>query len=248
MRLRTLFAAASLSALAACGGGGGGSSTPPPPPPTYANTSSPFYMPVHAGNTWTFTTGSKMADAGPGTIVCSCTLNGTPYERVDLFDPTGAYGSSFLFTKYNDAGNGGVLTTALVGTSTDRGNTISPFSARMPVMNDAPVQGYTYNLNGGTSTITAAGQVQTLANGQQIRSVADDTVSAPPVQNVSFGFAQGVGVTMVGVGSSTTQISSFSIDAANSTAVVRAPQTVQHPVVTQPVEPSSIVPLLSKLF
>jgi hypothetical protein len=251
MRLRAIVAMVSVSALAACGGGssGGGGGSVSPGGTVFANTSSAFYMPVHPGNTWTFTSGGKMVDAAPGTLVCSCTLNGTRYERIDLFDPTGAYGSSFLFTKYADALNGSVLTTALVGTSTDRGATITPFSSgRMPVMNDAPVSGYVYQLNGGTSTITSAGQVQTLSDGRSIRNVANDTVSAPGVQSISFGFAQGVGVTMVGVGMQTTPLASFSIDAVNSTSEARDTESARPSVLTKPADASSLAPLLAKLL
>jgi hypothetical protein len=161
-------------------------------------------------------------------------------------DPNGVYGSSFLFTKYADAANDGVLTTALVGTSTDHGVTISPFSARMPVMNDAPVQGFTYQLNGGTSRITSAGQVQGLPDGRSIRNVANDSV-ASSTTTIGFGFAQGVGVTSISVGTQSTALASFTVDATNSTSVGRLPES-QHVVLTKPVDPSSIVPLLSTLF
>jgi hypothetical protein len=250
MRLRTIFAMVSVSAFAACGGGSsGGGGGVPPGGTVFANTSSVFYMPVRPGNSWTFTSGGKMVDAAPGTIVCNCTLNGTRYERIDLFDPTGAYGSSLLFTKYADASNGGVLTTALVGTSTDRGITIAPFlSGRMPVMNDAPVSGFVYQLNGGTSTITSAGQVMGLPDGRSIRNVANNTVSAPATLSVSIGFAQGVGVTSVGVGTQTTPLASFAIDAVNSTSTARNPQSVQPSVLTKPADLSSLAPLLSKLL
>ncbi len=237
--------------LAACGGGGGGGGTPLPPPQVFANTSLPLYLPLATGNTWTFQSGGKIVDAGPSTFACACSFNGQRVDRLDLIDPTGAYSSSFLFSKYFDTSNGGILTTVLVGTSPDHGTTRSffgtPANTGIPVMNDAPVQGKSYTNSGITATITSVGQTQALPDGRFVNNVATGTLSQSGAQNIVFGFAQGVGFTSVAVGSQSTNLASFSIDVTNSKSVARELQSDRSSA-TKTASPSSIATALTSLF
>ena len=214
----------------------------------------PFYLPLVPGNTWTFATGSKIIDGGTRTLSCTCTFNGRRIDHLDLIDPSGVYGSSFIFSKFFDNTNGGVLTSVLVGTSTDHGATISLFgdatNTGIPVLNDAPVQGKTYtnSVASITSTISPVGQTQPLPDGRFIRNVATDTLTSPGAQNIVFSLAQGVGFTAVGVGSQTTNVSSFTIDTVNSASAARSAESAQSIAAPKYVDGSSIAPMLSTLF
>ena len=236
--------------LAACGGGGGGG-TPVPPPQVFANTSLAFYLPLATGNTWTFASGGKIVDAGPSTFVCACSYNGQRVDRLDLIDPTGAYSSSFLFSKFFDTSNGGILTTVLVGTSPDHGTTRSLFGTAantgIPVMNDAPVQGKSYTNSGITATITSAGQTQGLPDGRFVNNVATGTLTQSGAQPIVFGFAQGVGFTSVAVGSQSTNLASFTVDLTNSKSVARDSQSARGSA-TKNASPSSLATALTPLF
>ncbi len=241
--------------FAACGGGsGGGGGTVTPPVQVFANTAVPFYLPLATGNTWNFSTGSKVVDGGSRTLNCTCTFNGRRIDHLDLIDPTGVYGSSFIVSKYFDNANGGVLTSVLLGTSTDHGATVSLFGdathTGIPVMNDAPVQGQTYTNSAAslTSTISPVGQTQALPDGRFVRSVATDTLTSPGAQNIIFGFAQGVGFTSVGVGSQNSNIASFTVDTVNSASAARSAQSAQSFASPKFVDTSSIAPLISKLL
>ena len=235
----------------AIGGGGGGGGAALPPPPVFANTSLPLYLPLATGNTWTFASGGKIVDAGPSTFACACSFNGQRVDRLDLTDPTGIYSSSFLFSKYFDSSNGGILTTVLVGTSPDHGTTRSFFGTAantgIPVMNDAPVQGRSYTNSGITATITSAGQTQPLPDGRFINNVATSTLSQSGAQNIVFGFAQGVGFTSIAVGSQSTNLASFVVDMTNSKSVTRELQS-DRSTATKTASPASLATALAQLF
>ncbi len=246
------IAAASSLLLAACGGGGGGNTPVPPPPQVFANTSLSFYLPLATGNTWTFATGGKIVDSVSHTISCACLYNGRRSDSLDLIDPSGTYGSSFIFTKFFDGTNNGVLTTVLLGTSTDHGATVSYFGSGanigIPVMNDAPVQGKSYTNSGITATITSVGQTQALPDGRFVRNVATGKLTQSGAQDITFGFAQGVGFTSVAVGTQTTNLASFSVDVTNSASVARGPQSERRSVATKTASPSNLATALSPLF
>ena len=248
----TFIAVASSFLLAACGGGGGGGSTPVQPQQVFANTSLAFYLPLATGNTWTFATGGKIVDSGSHTISCACLYNGRRSDSLDLIDPTGTYGSSFIFTKFFDGANNGVLTTVLLGTSNDHGATVSYFGTAtnigIPVMNDSPIQGQSYTNSGVTATITSVGQTQALPDGRFVRNVATGVLTQSGAQNFTFGFAQGVGFTSVAVGTQTTNLSSFSVDVTNSASVARGTQSERRSVATKTASPSSLATALSPLF
>jgi len=241
--------------FAACGGGGGGGGGGTvTPPQVFANTALPFYLPLATGNTWNFATGSKIVDGGSRTLSCTCTFNGRRVDHLDLIDPSGVYGSSFIFSKFVDNSNGGVLTSVLVGTSTDHGATVSIFgnatNTGVSVMNDAPVQGQVYTNSAAaiTTTISPVGQTQSLPDGRFIRNVATATLTSPGAQNIVFGLAQGVGFTSVGVGSQSSNVTSFTVDTVSSASAARSAQSAQSVAAAKFVDPASMAPLLSKLF
>src|SRR5271165_3087731 len=90
-----LFSLACL-ALGACSGGPG---TPTTTTKT-ANTNVAGYLPFGSGDSWTFTNGSKITDMGALTIAgCTCSLDGTVTERMDLASSTGTYTGSLIYAK-----------------------------------------------------------------------------------------------------------------------------------------------------
>ena len=224
----------------------------PPPPPVYANTALPFYLPLATGNTWIFASGGKIVDGSKRTISCTCVYNGVRSDSLDLIDPSGAYGSSFIFTKFYDQANNGALTIVLLGTSTDHGATVSYFGSGsnigIPVMNDAPTQGKSYTNAGITATITSVDQTQGLRDGRVIRSVATGALTQSGSSTIVFGFAQGVGFTSVAVGSQTTNLMSFTVDLVNSKSVARDAQSAQRSIATKSASPASLAAALSPLF
>ncbi len=255
-----MIAAAALTALAisACGGGGGGGggSVIPPPTVVFANTSSPLYLPLTPGNSWTFSSGSKFVDVAKAVASCPspCIFNGHRYDRIDLLDPSGAYSSSFLFTKFFDTSNNNVLTSVLLGTSPDHGQTISFLGSNtnpgIPIMNDSPTQGKTYSANGITSQITAVGQTQPLPDGRTIQNIGIDLLTQSGAQNITFGLAQGVGLTSIAVGTQNATLTTFTIDVANSASEARWAQADGRAIRSKSAAgvPADIANALSKLF
>jgi hypothetical protein len=68
---------------------------------------------------------------------------------------------------------------------------------------------------GDASTITAVGGTMTLANGSKIIDIATDQWTGS-FSTITWGFAKGVGFTSIGVGTQTTSLSSFTVNAATS--------------------------------
>jgi hypothetical protein len=216
--------------LAGCGGGGSGSGSTPL---TLANTSSNHYLPLSAGNTWTLASGGSLTDEGPITLSCSCPENGHAIERVDAFQPVsdGLVGS-FYFAKYTPTGATSELTT-LVGIEQAGATTMTITSSAsypygLSIMDDSPSAGESWNDSiGDISTINSVDGTMSIAGNQQIINVAADTISSSSSSSSgSFGwsFAKGVGFAAISEGGQSTNLSSFSINALQSTAL--APRRV----------------------
>mgnify|MGYP001496571385 CR=1 FL=1 len=237
--IKQIFSALALAALAACGGGGssGGSGpvapvvTPTLTPVPIGNTSLAFYLPLAAGNSWTFATGGKLVDAGSGPLVCTCPGNGYKMEQVQAYAPSSAtVSASFFFTK--NTPTGGSQLTNIVGVENDANtNNITIMSSTqfpygIPLMDDAPLVGEKWTDGAGdTSTITSVGGTTMLPSGTQIINIANDQITGPTFSALSFSLAKGVGFTQIGVGSNATNMVSFSVGASSS-SVVRRPSSL----------------------
>lgn len=220
--------------LAACGGGGGGGnsgSTPPQPITRIANTSLPYYLPMSAGNSWTFATGGKMVDIGSITLQCSCPENGAAIERIGLYPPNStAPSGSFFFVK--NTPNGGTQLTNLIGVENDAGTSnitlasSTQFPYGVPIMDDSPHQNESWNDGAGDlSTITSIGGTMMLANGSEVINVATDQITGS-FSPITWSFAKGVGFTQIAVGTQSTSMTSFSVNTATSNSAARNAQSL----------------------
>lgn len=224
---RLALALVTALALTACGGGGGGGGSATPPGPTYANTSSIYYLPMHAGNVWTFSSGGSIRDNGQGSLTCSCAINNVPMEQLNLVNPSGTIAGSFFLAKTTSAQTGAVLTTLVgvgTGTSTSVLLVTDGIHYGLPIMDDHAFAGESWAYTSESSTITAVGNNQSYGS-QMIRSVNSDAFTGGG--NWTWSFAQGVGPTSVSMGGQTITLTSFSIDAVNSQDVSRQPMSRQ---------------------
>jgi hypothetical protein len=235
----TLAAATAIALLAAgCSSGGGSSATPPAPTPTptpsVANTSSSAYLPLYAGNAWTFGTGGKIVDAGSLTLSCTCPQNGKTFEVHDFYSPAGAYTGSFVIGKGAWPLSGslqGHRITYLVGTTTNHGSTITLTFESLdgtvpgyPLMDDSPSSGEVFSLTslGGnaTTTFTSIGGIQPYGSSQIINNIADTIVTASGLSTpIAIAMAKGAGYTSISENNQTAQLSAFTINAAQSQSV-----------------------------
>ena len=211
-------------------------STPPPvvlatPTPTatpisYANTTSAYYLPLEAGNTWSFNSGSKLNDIGQSHLTCtSCGLNNLPVEDINVIGTTGAYAGTFYFDKVTSGQTGGVLA-ELVGVSYNNGVLVTLVTNGLgtygiPVMDDRAFVGESWSYTGEeSSTITAVGQTQVYAGPYVfIKNINMNAYTG--ALNVNWGFGQGVGFTSLAMNGSTVTLTSFSINAVNSQSLQR---------------------------
>jgi hypothetical protein len=220
MMKRLALALVTALSLTACGGGGGGGSATPPGP-TYANTSSIYYLPMHAGNVWTFTSAGSIRDIGAGSLTCSCAINNVPLERLNLVNPDGSVAGAFYFSKVTSSQTGAVLTD-LVGVSTGTSTAVQLVTDGvhygLPIMDDHAFVGEAWSYSNESSTITSVGNNQSYGS-QMIRSVNTDAFTG--AGNWTWSFAQGVGPTSVSMSGQTITLTSFSIDAVNSQDVSR---------------------------
>jgi hypothetical protein len=225
MKRLALSLIAALS-LTACGGGGGGGGATPPGP-TYANTSSIYYLPMHAGNVWTFNSGGSIRDNGAGSLTCSCAINNVPLEQLNLVEPNGAISGSFYLTKTTSLQSGAVLT-SLVGIGTSGSTTVQLVTDGvhygLPIMDDHGFVGEAWSYTNESSTITSVGNNQSYGS-QMIRSVNTDAFTG--AGSWTWSFAQGIGPTSISINGQTITLTSFSIDAVNSQDVVRTPTSRQ---------------------
>ena len=238
--LQTLFIAVVAVSLAACGGGGGGgsrSTVPATVPP--ANTSLPYYVPLAAGNVWTFDNGGSFRDLGAGTLVCGgCAIQGTTIEAIGLVNASGTQSGIFYYAKgvYPYGVLAGRNITYLTGVSSDGGTTIQlaaySFDGRIPglgAIDDTPTPGEYFSFASGayngsaTATIDSVGGTQPYQN-TTLTNVALTTLSSPAITPINFGFAQGVGFSSVSVQGATTKLTSFAVS-RSSRAAVRAAQS-----------------------
>jgi hypothetical protein len=208
------------TSLTACGGGG---STPAP---TYANTSLSYYVPLASGNRWTFSNGSSMVDAGAGVLQCSCTANGITIEGVNLLDSSSTYVGTFFFAK-GQTSNG--YTTALMGSSTDHGTTISVIqsstSTGIGIMSDTPKVGQTWSYTNEVSTITAIEGTQALGS-LTINHVATDSL-VEATGTIGWSFAKGVGITSLSSGGKTVNLADFAVNVQTSQSELRASAAIR---------------------
>ncbi len=231
--LRLLLVAGLALIGAACSGGGGGSVGPAPPLPiTYANTSSPHYLPLAAGNQWKFASGGIIRDNGSGTLSCGgCPYDGGAIEGLDVTNPSGTYTGTFYFAKGTPFGS---QDTFLVGVSTDHGSTITAIGSFVTgsgqtvpgigVISDSPQVGETWSDGGGTSVIQSVGGTQSYGSNQQIKNIAVDVISGAgngQTTTITWAFAQGVGFTSVAANGASGVLASFSISVTNSYSIGR---------------------------
>lgn len=224
MKRSTPLTICAALALAACSGSGGGGlfgPTPTPTPSNVANTSLPYYLPLAAGNAWTFDDGESINDVGAGQLSCNgCPGQGISIEELDTQDSSGTYEGSLYFDKQNP---GSGLVTNFVGTSTSPGTNLNYISTAnypdgLPIMNDNPSTGESWtDENGDTSTIGSTGQIVTLSNGEVAINVAADTFTAAGGAT-SFGwqFGQGLGFVTISTSGGSTTLTSFTVNTANS--------------------------------
>ena len=222
--MRFFFAIPILLLATACGGGGGSSPGVPAVPPA-ANTSLPYYLPLAAGNTWTFSTGGRFVDVGSGTLQCTCAYNGGKIEGHDLISSAGSYGGTFEYAKAAGVAGSGATVTYLVGISTDHGQTIQLLGSvattkgvvpGLGVMDDAPSASETFSdASGDTSTIGSVNQTVTYG-GATYTQVATDTISGTNVSSIVFGFARGVGYTSVSYQGQSATLASYSVNKQTS--------------------------------
>ncbi len=233
--------------LTACGGGGGGSSpvsTPTAPPNTVANTSATQYLPLTAGNTWTYTSGGTMRDLGSISLSCNgCAIQGIKTEGIGLYSPAGVQSGIFYYSKgsYPSGTYAGHAVTYFTGLSQDGGNTVLTLEysldGKVPgvvVIDDAPTAGESFGFAAGagssaypaTSNITSVGGTQTLGANTTINNVAQEVLTQS-TSSFGFGFARGVGFANLTISGTLLNISSFSVNAATAFDVKRQTMAVQ---------------------
>ena len=255
MRQSTLSFVLLLSLTACGGGGGGGSSTVgsgyvPPPGPTIANTSAPQYLPMSAGNLWTFSNNSSIRDLGSVSLKCgSCAIQGTKVEQIALYSATPALIAIFYMEKgvYPTGPYAGHTMTYFTGISQDGGATVTVGDYSLDgkitgdvVMDDTPAAGEVTTFAPGTgstlspavSTITSVGGTEPFANNTVINSIAADTLASGSTI-LGWGFARGVGFTSLSTNSSTLAMSAFSINVATAYSAARKPMTIEPTSVRQ---------------
>ena len=240
MRRSTLLCIFLIS-LTACGGGGGGSA--PPPGPTIANTSASQYLPLSAGNTWTFSAGGSLRDVGSVSLSCGgCKIQGTRAEQIGLYSATGTLTGTLYIEKgvYTTGAYAGHAMTYFTGISQDGGLTVIVGDYSLDgkitgdvVMDDTPTAGEVTTFAPGTgvvsnpavSTIASVGGTEPFGNNQIVNSIATSTL-ASGTTTLGFGFARGVGFTSVSTSGSTLTVSSFSINAATAYSAARQSMAV----------------------
>ena len=241
IRQATLSYALVLS-LAACGGGGGGST--PPPGPSIANTAAPQYLPLSAGNTWTFSGGGSLRDTGSVSLQCGgCKIQGTRAEIIGLYSASGTLTGTLYIEKgvYTTGTYAGHAMTYFTGISNDGGLTVIVGDYSLDgkitgdvVMDDTPSAGEVTSFAPGTgvttnpavSTITSVGGTEPFGTNQIVNSIATSTLASGST-TLGFGFARGVGFTSISTSGSTLTVSSFSINAATAYSAARQPMRVQ---------------------
>ncbi|HEY0799133.1 MAG TPA: hypothetical protein VGD50_08280, partial [Candidatus Baltobacteraceae bacterium] len=186
-------------------------------------TASAYYLPLNMGNTWTFTTGASFVDEGTVPLTCACPENGAIVEQVALLDPgSSSPGGYFYFAKYTPSGHASLLTTLIGIQPAGQNMTITSTVQTpdgLPIMDDSPAKGESWSDGlGDLSTIDAVGGTTTITGNQQLINVASDTItgSATPL---NWRFAKGVGFASISYGGQTTSLSSFTINAAQSTSL-----------------------------
>jgi hypothetical protein len=212
--LITMTFVANTSLLIGCGGGG----NPTPAPRTVANTSSTHYLPMGAGNTWTFAEGARIVDEGPLTLSCTCPDNGGTIEQMNLYTSDSTLTASFFFATYRPSGAASSLTT-LIGSeqpgataATVASTTQTPYG--LPIMDDNPTVGEAWSDGlGDTSTITTVDGTVAIADNQEVIDVATDSVAAGGSTSFTWSFAKGVGFAAIAEGGSSTNLATFSLGA-----------------------------------
>jgi hypothetical protein len=231
-----LGAAVAAAMLTACGGGGGGGggSSVTPPQPTPANTSNSAYLPLLAGNTWTFQSGGKITDGGPIALVCSCPINNKAVERLNLTAPDGTFAGALYFAKgpWPSAPSANHRITYLVGVRTATATSITPAYQSTngsipgyPAMDDTPTNGEVLGLgtmtpsDPTTVTIQGVGATQAYGSNQVIANMATGTITQQGTTVFAFILAQGVGFASFNSSTQTNLLTNFSINAVSSLSV-----------------------------
>jgi hypothetical protein len=232
-RKRLYFAALAVAALSACGGGSGSST---PAGPNVANTANSSYLPLAAGNTWTFNSGGKIVDSGRLILACNCPQNGKSFESHDFYNPSGQYAGSFVLGKglWPLAGPlQGHKITYLVGTSSNYGATITlgfeSFDGTIPgnpMIDDTPTTGEYFTATAGasstTTTITSVGGIQAYGANQVINNIANTLITGTGITTpVALAMARGVGYTSLSSNGATAQLTNFTVDAVQSQSLRR---------------------------
>lgn len=186
-----------------------------------------------SGNSWTFATGGKMVDMGSSVLQCTCPANGLTMERIALYAPgSSTIGSSFFFMK--NTPTGGTQLTNMVGVENDAyANNVTiasstTFPYGIPIMDDSPKQNESWSDGaGGISAITSVGVTLPLSGTTQVVNVATNQLSSPTTSTITWSFAKGVGFAQIGVGSQTTTIATFSVNATSSTSYAISTESVR---------------------
>lgn len=192
-----------------------------------ANTSLAVYLPLANGNYWTFATGGKLADMGSATLTCTCPANGYTMERIGMYSPgSQSVSASMFFTK--NTPSGATQLTNLVGVENDPNTnniviaSYASFPYGIPIMDDSPKANESWNDGAGDqSTITTVGGTMTLPSGAVVNSIATDELSGN-FNPITWSFAKGVGFTSIGVGSSTTTLTTFYVNTTTSQSIMTA--------------------------
>jgi hypothetical protein len=171
-----------------------------------------------------------MNDVGQVTLNCDCSINNVPAEAIDLISTTGTYGGTFYFSQVASAQTGGILTT-VVGTSQDHGVTIDFITDGvhygLPAMDSKAFVGETWAYTVESSTITAINDNQDYAGPYVlIKNVNTDSYNGE--LNASWRFGQGVGITALAYNGQTAVLTSFTVDALNSTSIRQSGSKTVH--------------------
>ena len=264
MRIRAITGFLTCVILAACGGGGAGSSTTPSVPvpggggapsavpsataaptvapsptatPTLISTSSPAYLPLGIGTTWTFDTG-KIVDTGLWGLSCSCPYNANPNneEELQVFNNTTGYQGS-IFVTTQQCSFGPVTCYSVIGTSKQPAGpncsscvTVTDDAAYpdgYPFMDDKPVNGQSWNDNEFASALSNVGAIQLLPGNQEAQNVAADTFSSASLpSNLVWEFAKGIGFVSIQYNGTTALLTSFTPPAARTISSLTVRGTV----------------------
>ena len=213
--------------FSSCGGSNpvGGSALPPP----RANTPIVAFLPLGAGNAWTFGSGAQMRDMGLASLSCSCALAGLAIEQIDVYDASQTYAGSLFYTKatLQTGASAGQRLTYLAALSSDHGATAfypsdtTDGAPGVVVTSDTPAVGERFDdFNGAAvSTITSINGTQNY-QAEQITAIALDQLVATG-WNGTLGFAQGVGFTSLASNAGSVALTAFTVGPSSQSMIRR---------------------------